>query len=458
MYLSSSTSLLLAAALLATPTHAVEIPDPKPLFLRGLTNGSLKRSDGSFNTVRALGEVAVVQRKYAHLRKDSNSKALSRRQAGLSDGLGQALEDAIDSPTQTTRPTSGSTPSPTAKSGTQDLTDITDQAGESLEYYGSVSIGTPSQVLTIIFDTGSSDFWVPVVARNETSYFITSKSSTYNSTDEVFNLGYDEAQTVSGKLITDTVTISGLTVEKQAFGAVDSLSASFDHEKVAGVMGLGLPAGTLAGTPFFSNLIKQGALEENLFTMYHARGTTQGSEISFGTIPSEHYMGDVGYTPVVEQDTEKYWLIKLTDTTVGGTKLETSVDVILDSRTTLIHLPKTTTRQIYASIPGAELDPVDTQVGGNEFWMFPCNSTPAISFKWDQLDLEINIDKEDFNTGVAPNQTEKCVGAIVGADLTGSHGELGVFGQAFLRNAFTVFHYNGTEDGAPAVGFATPRA
>jgi len=58
-------------------------------------------------------------------------------------------------------------------------------------YYGTLTIGTPSQNLTVDIDTGSADLWVPADCSScANQQFNKQASSTYSSNDTVFQVVY----------------------------------------------------------------------------------------------------------------------------------------------------------------------------------------------------------------------------------------------------------------------------
>lgn len=89
-------------------------------------------------------------------------------------------------------------------------------------YYGPISIGTPLQGTTVDFDTGSSDLWLPTTKCSGCPgpLFNTAASSTYKSSTTPFSIQYADGSGASGTVGTDTVTIAGITVTGQGFGAV----------------------------------------------------------------------------------------------------------------------------------------------------------------------------------------------------------------------------------------------
>ncbi|XP_056670601.1 renin-like [Monodelphis domestica] len=89
------------------------------------------------------------------------------------------------------------------------LTDIADT-----QYYSEISIGSPPQTFKVIFDTGSSDFWVsssqcdPINSTSELyKTYDASKSSTYQTNGSEFIIHYASGW-VEGFLSQDILTVS----------------------------------------------------------------------------------------------------------------------------------------------------------------------------------------------------------------------------------------------------------
>ncbi|XP_004391239.1 pepsin A, partial [Trichechus manatus latirostris] len=142
------------------------------------------------------------------------------------------------------------------------------------EYFGTIGIGTPAQDFTVIFDTGSSNLWVPSIycssaACTNHNRFNPDKSSTYEATSETVSITYGTGS-MTGILGYDTVQVGGIEDTNQIFGLSETEPSSFlYYSPFDGILGLAYPSISASGaTPVFDNIWDQGLISQDLFSVY----------------------------------------------------------------------------------------------------------------------------------------------------------------------------------------------
>ncbi|PSS21635.1 Aspartic proteinase [Actinidia chinensis var. chinensis] len=230
------------------------------------------------------------------------------------------------------------------------------------QYYGEISVGTPPQKFTVIFDTGSSNLWIP------SSKCIFSmgclfhhkyrhrKSSSYQAIGDACKLKYGSGS-VAGFLSQDHVGVGNLVVKSQVFMEVTrEKHLKFAFAKFDGIVGLGfqeIAAGDVI--PVWYNMVEQALVRDSVFSFWLNRDpqAKQGGEIVFGGVDQKHFRGQHTFVPVTQKG---YWEFQLDDFFIGGNSTgfcDGGCSAIVDSGTSLLAGPTGVIAEINHAI-GAE--------------------------------------------------------------------------------------------------------
>ncbi|NWS61786.1 PEPC protein, partial [Chunga burmeisteri] len=144
-------------------------------------------------------------------------------------------------------------------------------------YFGEISIGTPPQNFLVVFDTGSSNLWVPSTycqspACVNHERFNSSLSSTFSYIGVTYTLRYGLGD-LSVVLGYDTVTVQNIVVRDQEFGlSLDEPSSPFYYLDFDGILGMAYPGVAISGySTLMQNMQQQGQLTEPIFSFYYSR-------------------------------------------------------------------------------------------------------------------------------------------------------------------------------------------
>ncbi|KAK5826272.1 Aspartic proteinase [Gossypium arboreum] len=227
------------------------------------------------------------------------------------------------------------------------------------QYYGEIGIGTPPQKFTVIFDTGSSNLWVPStkcyfsVACFFHSKYKSSESSTYKKNGKSASIQYGTGA-ISGFFSNDSVKVGNLVAKDQEFiEATKEPGVTFIAAKFDGILGLGFKEISVGdAVPVWYNMVEQGLIKDQVFSFWLNRnvGEEMGGEIVFGGIDPNHYKGKHTYVPITQKG---YWQFDMGDVLIGDKPTGYCAGgcaAIADSGTSLLAGPTTVITMINQAI------------------------------------------------------------------------------------------------------------
>ena len=319
-------------------------------------------------------------------------------------------------------------------------------------YYGDITLGTPGQKFSVIFDTGSSNLWIPGIKCHSESCnvhpkFDSSKSSTYKKDGKTFHMAYGTGS-LSGYLSNDVLHCAGMTIQGQTFGeATEEPGMVFADTHFDGILGLGYKEIAVHKvTPPFYKMIDQGLIEDQVFSFWanHKGNPGPGGELLFGGVDKRHYTGPLHTVHISKPG---YWQLKMDKVEMGDSSTDkvtghfckSGCVAISDTGTSIITGPKTDVDIINNQILKAKPTP-EGQMEIN------CDDVKNLP------DLHFYIEGKDF--GLEPKhyitteekkdehgkETVRCYSGFLGLDMP-KIGEMWILGANWLRVWYNVYDF-----------------
>nr|XP_020015491.1 napsin-A-like [Castor canadensis] len=327
------------------------------------------------------------------------------------------------------------------------------------QYFGEIGLGTPPQNFSVVFDTGSSNLWVPSTRCSYLSLpcwlhrrFDAKASSSFKPNGTKFAIQYGTGQ-LEGILSEDKLTIGGITGARVTFGeSVWEPSLVFAFSFFDGILGLGFPILAVEGVkPPLDALVEQGLLEKPVFSIYLNRDPegAEGGELVLGGSDPAHYIPPLTFMPVT---IPAYWQIHMERVKVGTglTLCAQGCAVILDTGTSLITGPTEEIKALHAAIGGFPL------LFGEYF--IHCSKLPTLPLVSILLgEVWFNLTAQDYVIQISQGGFRLCLSGFRALDVPPPAGPLWILGDVFLRSYVAVFDRGDSSTGA-RVGLARARA
>lgn len=315
------------------------------------------------------------------------------------------------------------------------------------QYVGIVKIGTPYQLIPVIFDTGSGNLWV-TSELCKSKYCLTNKSRYNRDLSSTYVEGeYDiEVQfgsgSVQGQINKETIELGEIQIKNQSFGEIMLEDGDVFSGNFSGILGLGYPGLSNIDSPApMDNIISESLLDKNIITFFYSYNEKSYGEIDFGFINKEKYTGEIKYYNVVEK---YYWTIELVDIKLGDKSLNlcsNGCKAVIDTGTTLISGPSDDIPQLLDKLNIKENCEGYDNLEDLVFVFRNTNNKQLEEYK---------IDKKSYISN-NKNDLSQCSSLIIPLDIPSDDNTkpYWILGDTFMQNYLTVFDRDNN-----TVGFA----
>ncbi|KAI8636893.1 aspartic peptidase domain-containing protein [Parasitella parasitica] len=322
-----------------------------------------------------------------------------------------------------------------------------------------VQIGTPAQEFLLLFDTGSSDTWVPsqqcttkTGCPDFLKHYDSKASSSYRALDnDKLSIAYGIGS-ADGHYFEDVVSFGGdYTNKKQILASVDEAvgsishqdkSSDVDHVFLDGIFGAGLPGGTVRALqggeeydPLIVALYKSKTIPNPVFSVYIAQDDAEGNVILGDVHPGYDFI----YTPAIGAR----WSAQITEFQLQASKNTTNFKFSqktlfgIDTGSNFMYLPVPLATGLAKKKSGVYV--VDCQLQDSLDFVnifFPSSDFPGKS-------IYISIPVKEL---VSKREEDgQCLLLFIPSS------DKFILGNMFLRHFITVFDFGGK---APRIGFA----